>query len=118
MFLFDDNSFMKPVSELFFSTGVWPRVAIHLLFLCMLLGSCHSGERLHSHAVQVEGGYGYVVLYGQDTVIFQPYMPAVGRRVPFASRQHAQAVGLLVCRKLAERQPPAVTREEVEALKK
>ena len=108
---------MKWVSAFVFTrTGVWLHGAAHLFFFCMMLCSCHSETGLHSRVVSVEGGYGYMVLCGQDTVIFQPYVPAVGRRVPFATMHHAQAVGKLVCRKLSEGLSPAVTREEVEAL--
>ena len=59
-----------------------------------------AGEKLSCRSMQVEGGYGYVVVYGADTLIYQPYIPAL-------------KIGTLVCRKLAEKQPPTVSREEI-----
>ncbi|MFR9260623.1 MAG: hypothetical protein ACLVL2_06155 [Bacteroides cellulosilyticus] len=31
-----------------------------------------AGEKLSCRSMQVEGGYGYVVVYGADTLIYQP----------------------------------------------
>ena len=67
-----------------------------------------AGEKLSCRSMQVEGGYGYVVVYGADTLIYQPYIPAIGEKTAFTSEE-----GTLVCRKLAEKQPPAVSREEI-----
>ena len=60
--------------------------------------------------MEVEGGYGYVVLHGADTLIYQPFIPALSGRLPFATKVEALAAGRLVCRKLA-----ALSREEVES---
>lgn len=70
---------------------------------------------LHCEGMRVQGGYGYVVLHGRDTLILQPYMPAVGGGMPFATEKEALKAGRLVCRKLSEGQPPTLSREEVEA---
>lgn len=58
-------------------------------------------------------GYGYVVVYGADTLIYQPYIPAIGEKTAFTSEEDALKIGTLVCRKLAEKQPPTVSREEI-----
>lgn len=65
--------------------------------------------------MEVEGGYGYVVLHGADTLIYQPFIPALSGRLPFATKVEALAAGRLVCRKLADGQAPALSREEVES---
>lgn len=60
---------------------------ISVSFLGAACLSCSSSrDDLHCKAVQVEGGYGYVVLHGADTLIVQPYMPAVGGRKPFTTQ--------------------------------
>lgn len=64
--------------------------------------------------MEVEGGYGCVVLHGADTLIYQPFMSALGGRLPFATKAEVLAAGKLVCRKLADGQAPALSREEVE----
>lgn len=89
-------------------------IMISVSFLGTACLSCSSSrDDLHCEAVQVEGGYGYVVLHGADTLIVQPYMPAVGGRKPFTTQDDALAVGKLVCRKIAGGQSPAVSKEEV-----
>lgn len=72
------------------------------------------GDELKCRVMKVEGGYGYVVLHGGDTLIYQPFIPALGGRLPFATKAEALAAGKLVCRKLADGQAPALSREEVE----
>ena len=70
-----------------------------------------AGEKLSCRSMQVEGGYGYVVVYGADTLIYQPYIPAIGEKTAFTSEEDALKIGTLVCRKLAEKQPPTVSRD-------
>lgn len=91
--------------------GVLPFVAVCL--------SCCSGrksagsEEFVCRPVKVDGGYGYVVLHEEDTLIYQPYIPAIGERTPFTSEEDALKVGRLVCRKLTDKRPPTVSREEI-----
>lgn len=87
-----------------------------LLFILSVQTACRH-ERLYSCVVQVDGGYGYVILHGQDTLIVQPYMPAVGGKVPFTTKKHAQAVAEEVCRRLQEGKSPALNWEDVEKLR-
>jgi hypothetical protein len=94
-------------------------VKIGVLSLVAVCLSCFSGctnvagEKLSCRSMQVKGGYGYVVVYGTDTLIYQPYIPAIGEKITFASEEDALKIGRLVCRKLAEKQPPTVSREEI-----
>lgn len=68
---------------------------------------------LRCRAMAVEDGYGYVILNGKDTLILQPYIPAVGKKQTFTTEEDAMKIGRLVCRKLANGQSPAVSGEEV-----
>lgn len=90
--------------------------ALGLLLLLTALTACRDGG-LRCHVVREGEGYGYVILQADDTLIMQPYMPAVGGRRPFTTHRHARAVGELVCRKLQEGRSPMVSRGEVEALR-
>lgn len=63
--------------------------------------------------IQVTGGYGYVVLLGKDTLIYQPYIPVVGHRVAFPTREDAAEAALMVCRKLMDGKTPALTSEDI-----
>ncbi|MCD8092488.1 MAG: DUF4907 domain-containing protein [Bacteroides sp.] len=94
---------------------------IGVLSLVAACLSCCSGRtgagsnELKCRVMQVEGGYGYVVLHGADTLIYQPYIPAVSGHLPFATKKEALAAGKLVCRKLVEGKSPALSREEVKS---
>lgn len=103
----DDARAMKVVGKLLLGAGA-------SLWLAACLSCSSAGGRLRCHAVPVPGGYGYVVLHRADTLIKQPYVPAIGCRQPFRTKQEALEVGRLVCRKLREGKAPAVTPEEVE----
>ena len=74
------------------------------------------GEKLSCRSMQVEGGYGYVVVYGADTLIYQPYIPAIGEKIAFATKEDALKVAKLVCRKLDEKQSPSISKEEITML--
>ena len=65
---------------------------------------------------QAEGGYGYMVLHKGDTLIRQPYIPAVGRKIAFATKEDALKVAKLVCRKLDEKQSPSISKKEITML--
>lgn len=82
--------------------------------LSCCLGQKADGE-LKCRVMEVPGGYGYTVFHGSDTVIYQPFIPAVGGRRPFLTKKDALNAGKLVCRRLAGGQSPALSREDVEA---
>lgn len=92
-----------------------------LSFVAVCL-SCCSGrksagsEEFVCRPVQVEGGYGYVVLHEEDTLIYQPYIPAIGERAPFTSEEDALKVGRLVCRKLDKKKSPGISKDEITVL--
>lgn len=68
---------------------------------------------LRCQAMPVAGGYGYVILSGKDTLILQPYIPAVGSKQAFSTEEDAMKIGKLVCRKLQDGQSPAVDAQEI-----
>lgn len=103
--------------------------SMKLMFIMIKLGvpslvaaclSCCSGHapagsnELKCRVVEVESGYGYVVLHGADTLIYQPYMPALPGRRAFATKKDALQTGRLVCRRMLAGQPPTLSREDVE----
>lgn len=89
-------------------------IKIGVPFLMAACLSCASREEgLHCTAMAVDDGYGYIVLYKQDTLIYQPYIPVVGKKKAFSTEEDALKVGRLVCRKLAKRQSPAISRDEI-----
>ena len=73
-------------------------------------------ERLRCEVVQLERGYGYIVFYGKDTLIYQPYIPAIGRKIAFNKKEDALKVANLVCRKLSQRISPSMSRREIDSL--
>lgn len=90
--------------------------AVMAVCLSCCSGHVASGDNeLKCRVMEVEGGYGYVVLHGADTLIYQPFIPALSGRLSFATKAEALAAGRLVCRKLADGRAPALSREEVES---
>lgn len=82
-----------------------------LIAVCM---SCSSSDgQWTCHTSKVVGGYGYVIQCKGDTLINQPYIPAISGKQAFRTEREALEVGRLVCRKLSDGLPPALTREEV-----
>lgn len=103
--------------------------SMKLMFIMIKLGmlslvaaclSCCSGHapagsnELKCCVMTVDGGYGYVVLHGADTLIYQPHIPALPGRRAFATPKDALQAGCLVCRRMAAGQPPTLSREDVE----
>lgn len=94
--------------------GAWG--CLLAVFLSCCSGhAARGGNELRCRVMEVEDGYGYVVLHGADTLIYQPFIPAVSGRLPFATKAEALAAGRLVCCKLADGQLPALSREEVKS---
>ncbi len=90
-----------------------------LLFVAACLSACRGGTSSDRQSVwkcrllEVEGGYGYAILHGHDTLIRQSCIPAIGERKPFATREDALKIGHIVRDKLDKGQLPTVSREEV-----
>lgn len=90
-----------------------------LLFVVACLSACRGGTSSDGQSVwkcrllEVEGGYGYAILHGRDTLIRQSCIPAIGERKPFATREDALKIGHIVRDKLEAGQSPTVSREEV-----
>lgn len=67
-----------------------------VMAVCLSCCSGHvagGGNELKCRVMGVEGGYGYVVLHGADTLIYQPFIPALSGRLPFATKAEALAAG-------------------------
>ena len=63
-----------------------------VMAVCLSCCSGHTaggGNELKCRVMEVEGGYGYVVLHGADTLIYQPFIPALSGRLPFATKVEA-----------------------------
>lgn len=71
---------------------------------------------LHCETMQVNGGYGYIIKRGTDTLIYQPFIPAIAREIPFNYEEDARKVGQLVCDKLINGEMPGMTAEEMAKL--
>ncbi len=104
---------MIKVKHLFIMIGVSSMLAA-CLFSCS--GCSSNSDELKCRVVEVEGGYGYMVLCGNDTLIYQPYIPAVEGRQPFSTKESALNTGKLVCKKLFDGEPPTLSKEEVNRL--
>lgn len=90
-----------------------------LLFVAACLSACRGGSSSGKESVwkcrllEVEGGYGYAILRGRDTLIRQSCIPAIGERKPFATREDALKIGRIVCDRLEAGQSPTVGYKEV-----
>lgn len=103
------------------------RIEVKRLFMRMLqaslpvlagtcLLSCDTGA-CRCQVVTVEGGYGYLVTgLDADTIIYQPFIPSAPGQMAFRTTSDALKAGKAVCKKLNSGHPPALTRNELEAL--
>jgi hypothetical protein len=66
--------------------------------------------------VQVEGGWGYLILQDDQVFIRQTIIPAIQGAHPFRTREDAMAVGQKVVDRLAAGQMPIVTVAELKAM--
>ena len=104
-----------------------PSFWVACLFCILLLSACGlrrqggaeaDGEPeeqvLECRPTEVEGGYGYLITLNGDTLIYQPFIPAIGGFRPFDSEEQAMSVGRLVAEKMLQGEPPTLTPEEVQ----
>lgn len=89
-----------------------------IIFTLFLQPSSAVEKEYRCQVMEVPDGYGYVVtiLPAGDTLIVQPYIPALGGHAPFHTKEEALKAGQLVCRKLSEGDNPAVSREEMQEI--
>ena len=103
------------------------RIEVKRLFMRMLqaslpalagtcLLSCHA-DAYHCQAIEIKGGYGYLITnLSSDTIIYQPFIPSASGQMAFRTASDALKAGKAVCKKLNSGHPPALTRNELEAL--
>lgn len=60
-----------------------------------------------------EGGWGYYVTARDRIVVWQPYIPAIEGKKPFATRNDARKAGKIVQEKINFRKNPSVNIEEL-----
>ena len=80
----------------------------------------HTGKRDH-YCLEVikldeDRGYGYTIKQEEQTVIYQPFVPALSRRRPFDTPDEAARVGSLVLERLKSGQDFSVTEEDLRRL--
>ena len=81
---------------------------------CLL--SCHT-DAYRCQAIEIKGGYGYLITDpSSDTIIYQPFIPSAPGQMAFRTASDALKAGKAVCNKLENGHPPALTRNELEAL--
>lgn len=87
------------------------------LFCCLAACSGHrkvGEDELVCRPMKVEGGYGYMLISGDDTLIYQPFIPSLPGRRPFATKEDAMKVGRLMYDKMYAGEMPSLSVEEVE----
>ena len=61
-------------------------------------------------------GWGYNVMKGSKTIIHQPYIPCLEGNLTFENKTTAQRTGNLIVEKLKNKQPPRISKAELEAV--
>jgi hypothetical protein len=93
-------------------------IAIVLLLLVTGTGIILHNSRQHFHAsVFLSGnGWGYDILKGKRIIIHQPFIPCLQGNLTFEDKTTAQRTGNLIVEKLKNRQSPAISKSELEAV--
>ena len=92
-----------------------------VLFIAVAISGCRGGHTSSASPLEcttypVEGGYGYVILQHKDTVIKQPFIPAVKGHKAFLTSEDARKTGECVISKLLKGESPVIEIEELEKL--
>lgn len=85
------------------------------LFSCSGRKKAAAEEGPACRTFKLENGYGYAILYGKDTVIYQPFIPALSGMKPFVTEEDAMKIGQMVRSKLMNNDIPSLTVEEIRA---
>lgn len=71
----------------------------------------------HVEVVKVEpSGYGYKILQGKKTIIYQPFVPALGHKQSFVSGEDADKVGKLVRNRIEAGKDFSVSMDDIRQL--
>ncbi|MEJ4087116.1 DUF4907 domain-containing protein [Galbibacter orientalis] len=73
-------------------------------------------ELLSAKVIKVNNGYGYEVLYKENVIIKQEYIPAISYRKVFVSEADAWKVATLVKYKLKQREKPIIAIKDLDSL--
>lgn len=74
------------------------------------------------HAFQIEvvklepSGYGYKILKGKQTVVYQPFVPALGHKQVFLSEEDAVKVAQLMRDHFEAGENPSVSKDDIRKL--
>ncbi|KAB7529193.1 DUF4907 domain-containing protein [Flagellimonas olearia] len=72
--------------------------------------------QFRTEVIKVGNGYGYQIFYGDRLLIQQECIPVLRGNVPFQNPEDATSVAGLVVEKIAERQSPELSLEDIKAL--
>lgn len=105
-------------------TKTTKRVVISLIVVIVVsIGSFLGHQYRKTHGVyieteQVKAGWGYKIYYNGKLMVNQYVMPAVLGNKPFPCEDAAQKTAELVVKKVANKQLPTVSLQEVEGILK
>ncbi|HOT13347.1 MAG TPA: DUF4907 domain-containing protein [Bacteroidales bacterium] len=80
--------------------------------------SCQTKKSLKVESFVVDEGWGYKLVFGKKTIIYQTNIPAIQNQQTFHSERDALVIGYLVKEKLLHNQiPPTVSLNELASAK-
>jgi hypothetical protein len=87
-----------------------------LLIIAGIIINSARNNHLRVEVTTSGNGWGYDVVHKKKIIIHQPFMPGVSGQVAFKDKSSARKTGLLVVRKLKNRQLPTITQFELDSL--
>lgn len=91
---------------------------ILIVITCLAFSKIVSSDTLYFvEVIEIEGGYGYQISHNSHIAIFQPFIPAISGKKPFAEKDDAKKVGRLVMERMKSGENYTVTRQDLESLR-
>lgn len=86
--------------------------------IAVLTASCHheGKEALKTKIFKTGNGYGYAIGTAKDTLIKQPFIPAISGNTPFCDSLDALKVSRLVIERIKKEKSPVITKEDLASL--
>ncbi|WP_269225091.1 DUF4907 domain-containing protein [Flavobacterium eburneipallidum] len=86
---------------------------LKLIFVFLLLVSCHQKPVYELESFQVDEGWGYTIAVNHKVLIKQTVIPTLSKQESFKSRTDALKVGNLVLERIKQNLSPTIAKKDL-----
>lgn len=91
-------------------------ISILIVLLISYFRFIYSKPDFKYEIISLDNGYGYSISHNGKVIIYQPFIPCIGSKTAFKSKEDAKKIANIICKKLENNNSPTITNKEIQQL--